>query len=821
MNQHTLDVLEYNKVIHLLRSLASSPLGRRQIDELVPRRDSDQIRHELGETTEMCRLWEARQEPPLDGIHDLTHAIRRSEIPGAMLEPSEFTQIRESLAASRRIQSALREIRVEAPHIQHYGRRLIPNPETEKAIDTVFDEMGEVRDNASRELFKIRRSIREQRQAIVRKLERLMRGDFKPFLMEGYYTQREGRYVLPVEAKYQNKIHGIIHDRSATGTTVYIEPFSLVEEGNYLKDLEKQEELEIRRILRELTGKVGGIAEDLRYNQDIFADLDFLSAKARLSLRYTMEAPQVVQDGPLELVGARHPLLMQHLGAEKVVPVDVCLEKDIRGLVITGPNTGGKTVVLKTVGLLVLMAQSGLHIPAKAETRLPLFRYLGADIGDEQSLEQSLSTFSSHMSQIRKILEECGPGSLVLLDELGSGTDPVEGGALATSILEAFMEKGAMVFVTTHLNDMKVYAHSAEGVTNGAMEFNTETLEPTFRFTLGLPGRSNAIQIANRLGLPGEIIRRARISVGESGGETEDLLHRLGEELKQAQTYRWEAEEALRKARNVEQESQKKLRRASGEAADTLRRAERKAQGLLSEMERRMSLLSRQEKDFQKEWKRRLRELEQKASSAGTPPETVLKELRTDLHDAQLQLDDVSTLAREARGEAAETPVHPDEIQAGLEARIQGMSGWAKILRADHRREQAEVSISEMNLRVPMKRIVQVRGAAWDEIETAPTVTLVEKESVETQVDIHGLTVDEALPVVEKSLNDCFLSRAPHVTFVHGHGTGALRRAVRSHLATHPLVKNFRNGEDYEGGSGVTVVTFREEDVPTVRANSV
>jgi len=820
MNHHTFNVLEYTKVVDLLRSLASSPLGRARVDELEPRRDLGQIRHELGETSEMCRLWDARQEPPLDGIHDLSGAIKRSEIPGATLEPDEFVRIRQSVTAARRIQSALRDIRVSAPHIQHYGRRLIPHPEIENAIETVFDEMGEVRDNASRELLKIRRSIRENRHSIVRRLEHLMRGEYKPFLMETYYTQREGRYVLPIEAKYQNKIHGIIHDRSATGTTVYIEPLSLIEDGNYLKDLEKQEELEIRRILRELTAKIGEIAGDLRYNQEIFADLDFLSAKARLSLRFDMEEPQMGVDAPFELVGARHPLLLQHLGMERVVPLDIRLEEGTRGLVITGPNTGGKTVVLKTVGLLVLMAQSGLHIPAKAETRLPVFSYIGADIGDEQSLEQSLSTFSSHITQIRNILAECGPGSLVLLDELGSGTDPVEGGALATSILEAFMDKGATIFVTTHLNDMKVYAHSAEGVTNGAMEFNTETLEPTFRFTLGLPGRSNAIQIANRLGLPGEIIRRAREAVGETGGEAEDLLHRLGEELKQAQTYRWEAEKALRKARSVEQESRDKLRRASGEAADTLRRAEQKAQGLLSEMERRLQLLSRQEKDFQKEWKRRLRELEEKASSVGAPPDTVLRELRQDLYNAQIELDDVSALAREARGEAAETPVHPDEIKTGLEARIEGMSGWAKIHSVDHRREQVEVSLSEMNLRVPMKRIVEVRGAAWDEVPAQPTVSLVEKEAAQTNVDIHGLTVDEALPIVETALNDSFLAHAPHVTFIHGHGTGALRRAVRSHLATHPLVKNFRNGEDYEGGSGVTVVTFRDEEIPTITRDS-
>jgi len=743
----------------------------------------------------------------------------RSGIPGAMLEPQEFIQIKESAAAARRVNAALRGIRVEAPHIQHYGQRLVPHPEIERAIDAVLDEIGEVRDNASRELHKIRRAMRELRQVIVRRLERLIRTQYKPFLMETYYTQREGRYVLPIEAKFQNKVAGIIHDRSATGTTVYIEPLILIEEGNRLKDLEKQEELEIRRILRELTAQVGEIRNDLFSNQEIFADLDFLSAKARLSLRFEMVEPELDEDGGFVLVGARHPLLLRHLGMEKVVPLDLSLGNGIRGVVITGPNTGGKTVVLKTVGLLVLMAQSGLHIPAQPGTRLPLITYVGADIGDEQSLEQSLSTFSSHMTQIRQILEESGPGSLVLLDELGSGTDPVEGGALATAIFETLHRKGATVLITTHLNDLKVYAHSAEGVTNGAMEFDTETLEPTFRFTLGLPGRSNAIQIANRLGLSGEIIQRARAYAGESGGdvpslsrgEAEDLLYRLGEELKQAQSYRWEAEEALRKARGTENESREKMRRANTEAAQILKRAERKAQGLLSEMERRLRTLDRQEQDFREEWKRRLAALEQKAASSG-PPDALLQEVRRDLQSAQDQLAEVSRAAREAAGESEEAPVNQDEIEVGLEARIQGMKEWGLILNVDRRRSEVELSISEMNLRVPMARIVELREYIWREVPAEPTVTLLEKEAVASRVEIIGLTVDEALPIVERALNDAFLARAPSVTIVHGHGTGALRRGVRSHLATHPLVRNFRNGKDYEGGSGVTVVSFREEE---------
>ncbi|HQQ00578.1 MAG TPA: endonuclease MutS2 [bacterium] len=811
MNDHTLAVLEYEKVIALLRSLAFSNLGRQRVDNLRPRTDPTQIRYELAETTEMRRLWEAKQDPPLDGLHDLSGPLKKAGIGGAMLEPPEFLQIKDCAVAARRIQSALREIRVKAPHIQHYGQRLIPREDIEEAIDRVLDEMGEVRDSASPELRKIRRSLRELRQEIVKKLEILLRTEFKPYVMENYYTQREGRYVLPVEAKFQNRVAGIIHDRSATGTTVYIEPLALIQEGNRLKDLEKQQELEVRRILRELTDLVGKAAPDLESNQEIFADLDFLAAKARFSIRFDMTEPELVENGPFELLGAKHPLLMKHLGAERVVRQDIRLDRDIRILVITGPNTGGKTVVLKTVGLLILMAQSGLHIPAQFGTRIPVFRYVGADIGDEQSLEQSLSTFSSHISQIRKILEEAGPGSLILLDELGSGTDPVEGGALATAILESLHQKGVMALITTHLNDLKVYAHNAEGVTNGAMEFDSDTLEPTFRFTLGLPGRSNAIQIAQRLGLSSEIIQSARGYVGESGAEAEDLLFRLGEELKMAQQHRWDAEEALRKARDVERESTEQLRRANSEAGQILRRSERKAQGLLTEMERRLKALDRQEQEFRQEWKRRLAELEQKALS-NAPPETLLQQLRQELRVARNQMEDVSAAARETLEESQEKPVDPRDIQEGLEARIQGMAGWGKILKLVNRGRDVELSISEMTLRVPVERIVDLREAVWDHFPPQASLDYVPKEESITQVDVHGLTVDEALPIVDRILNDAVMSQSPSVTIVHGHGTGTLRRAIRGYLATHPLVRSFRNGRDYEGGAGVTVVVFRDTE---------
>ena len=809
MDAHALRVLEFQKVKEILLDYAASPLGREAVEALHPSTSIDEIRFTLREVSEMSRLWETNREPPLDGLYDVREPLRRCGIPGAVLDPAELIVIGETVKAARHIRSALRKIRDEAPHIRVYGEQLIPHPDLEEALARVFDEQGNIRDSASHELLKIRRAIRDRRSALVTRIERLIRGSWKEYLQDSLYTQREGRYVLPVDAHFQNKVHGIIHDRSTSGTTVYIEPIELVEDGNRLKELYREEEIEIRKILYDLTAMIASRREDLFHNLEVFRQLDFIAAKARVSLKFQWTEPVIKSEGPLVIVNGRHPLLYVRHGKEKVVPLNLSMPPDVRGLVITGPNTGGKTVVLKTVGLLVLMAQSGLHIPADAGSELPVFQTLGADIGDEQSLEQNLSTFSSHIGNIRALLAEAGPQGLVLLDELGSGTDPVEGGALATSILRQLYDQQATFLSTTHLQELKLFAHGTPGVENGAMEFDLHTLQPTYAFTMGLPGQSNAIQIADRLGIPPSIIQRARAELAEKGSAPEDLLTQLGEELRSARTFRWKAEQELVKARNLQKESERRLAKAGNEAQDILRRAERKAQGLIQELEQRLADMERQQADFQKQWREKLSELVHHTSQPA-PPESILAQVRKELEAAKKQIEKTPPPRLEEAVEREEWSW--DDLRPGARVWVAGFSGVGVVREVVAKKKVVEIGINSMSLRINADRILAILSPETESasVLSAPDVFVERPPAAAGQVEVIGLTVDEMTPIVQKFVDHAFLSGLPYVTIVHGHGTGTLRRAIRGLLSENPVVKSFQNGSELEGGNGVTVVHLKQ-----------
>ncbi len=806
MDEHALRVLEFHKLKDILSQFAVSPLGREAIQSLAPSLSLEEIRFALREVTEMVRLWETNRPLPLEGFYDIRESLGRSLLSGAMLDPSEILIIGETCAATVRIRKAVEGIQNDAPHIQIYGRRLIPHPEIEKAINKVFDEKKQIRDSASHELSRVRKSIHLQRGALVRRLERLMRGRLKDYMQESYYTQREGRYVLPIDARYQNKLRGIIHDRSTTGTTVFIEPLELVEDGNRLKSLHREEEIEIRKILCALTALIGQYYDELLYNLEIFRQLDLIAAKARFSFKHQMNAPVMVEN-TISIVNGRHPLLLVQHGKVRVVPLNLRFEPETRGLVITGPNTGGKTVVLKTIGLLALMAQCGMHIPADDSTELPVFRSIGADIGDEQSLEQSLSTFSSHITNIRSIIEKTGSGSLVLLDELGSGTDPAEGGALAGAILKQLHEKGAMYFVTTHLQDLKVFAHQTEGVENGSMEFDLQSLQPTFAFTMGLPGQSNAIQIAGRLGLPDSIIQDAKKNLQHRGAAPEDLLTQLGEELRASNAQRQEAEREFEKAKNLRIERENRMRKARNEANDVIQRAERKAQGVIRELERRLEQLDKQERGYQKQWKEKLERLVER-SSESAPAETVLTSLRGELEQAK------TVFAQGKHEPVVETFEREDwswdQLKPNVRVRIGGLTEPGTVTKLWPDKGELEVSVSSMNLRIKSERVLAVLAPKKKNTKVKTGGINVDRpQSIEYQLDIHGMTVDEMTPLLQKFIDHAFLSNIPYVIIVHGHGTGTLRRAVRQFLKDNPVVTSYENGSEYEGGSGVTVARFQ------------
>ncbi len=807
MDSHALKVLEYNKIKEILSNFAVSTLGREAINTLQPSTSADEIRFALQEVSEMILLWQTNRDPSLNGLYDIREPLHRCAVSGAVLEPAELIVIGETIAAARHIQASLKRVNDAAPHISHYASRIVPHPELESAFSKIFDEQKQIRDSASNKLNQIRKSLRQQRDSIVKRIERSIRTRYKEYLQEAYYTHREGRYVLPIDARYQNKVKGIAHDRSATGTTVFIEPMELVEDGNRLKELFREEEIEVRRILRELTAKIGAHKDDLLYNLETFRQLDFLCAKARFSIQYRLHPPVITETETLSIVNGRHPLLVVQKGHDSVVPLNLSMPDNVRGLVLTGPNTGGKTVVLKVVGLMVLMAQSGIPIPADDSTVIPVFHTFGADIGDEQSLEQSLSTFSSHMSNIRSILSFADHKSLIFLDELGSGTDPIEGGALAAGIIEQLYEQGATFLVTTHLQELKLFAHTTDGMANGAMEFDSHTLEPTYRFSMGLPGQSNAIQIANRLGLPSAIIERARSRIEERGDSPEFLLKQLGEELQSAQDKRRTLEEELEKARNLKQENERRLSKARNEARETLRRAEHKAQGLLQELERRLQKMERQEREFQKKWQQKLDQLV-KSSQKTAPPETILEHLRHDLQVVKQQIGKTQPPPIEETYERKEWSW--DQLKPGCRVRIAGFSSLGTVRTVWQKRNEIEIHINSLNLRIKAKNILEVLPPSKHPADIHPPGVSVERpQNVQSRVDVHGLTVDEMIPRVQKYIDNAYLAGIPSVTIVHGYGTGILRRAVRSLLNDIPVVKNFQNGGYYEGGAGVTVVQLK------------
>lgn len=820
MDSHALNVLEYPKVKEMLRGYAYSTLGRDAIDELQPFTYLETALHALKEVSEMVRLYKARQQPHLDGMYDIRDIVKKSTIPEAMLEPEEILLVGETVQAADRIQSSLKKAEVDIDKLRLYAKRLVSIDEIENEIGRVFDEQKNIRDTASRELGKIRQSIRQQRASMVNRVEKLLRKTWKDYLVEDLYTVRDERYVLPVDARYQNKVKGIIHDRSSTGTTVYIEPLELVEDGNRLKELHREEYMEIRKILKGLTAVISTHAEELNRNVELFQALDTISAKARLSMEYNMEEPALLREGPVKILRGKHPLLLYKHGPENVAPLDLAMEKETRGIVISGPNTGGKTVVLKTLGLLVLMAQSGMHVPADGQTQLPVFKEIGADIGDEQSLEQSLSTFSSHMKNIREILENADAQSLVLIDELGSGTDPIEGGALSCSILEQLYKQGTTFIATTHLQDVKLFAYQTEGIANGSMDFDLQTLQPTFRFRMGLPGQSNAIQIAKRLGLPNAVIDKAQTAVKESGGSPEELLTKLGNELRKAESLRKKAESDAQKAKKQYKDNQQYKKKAEAQANDRIEKAEAKAQKMVREMEARLKDMERQEEEFKKEWKTRLDFLIQQSHETVKPDpgRSSFSHLKDEIKQTKKELQEQKKPPKqEKKPKPQRKSWRWNQLEPGARVKLEGLSetGMVKKVWAD--KKEIEVSISSMTLRVKTDQVLSIHpkdGKPASNVSSG-SVKVERPEFQHNSCDVHGLTVDEMTPIVEKYLDEAFLNGQPYVYILHGRGMGILRRAVHNLLRDNPVVKNYRLGDEFEGGTGVTLVNMNSSVIRT------
>jgi len=778
MDARSLRMLEFPKIQERLAVLTTFPPGRELAEALWPSTDLEEVTAWQQETTEARTLLE-EGEGPLRGAKDIREPVRRAA-KGGRLDPAELLDIRDTLRVARVVKGYLQARAFRAPSLAAIAAGILPFEEVEGAIQRAIGEDASILDSASERLARLRQEQRGVHNRIKEKLEEILRSpSYAPMLQEPLITVRGQRYVVPVKAEFKGRFPGILHDQSSSGATVFMEPLAIVPLGNRLRELEGEEQEEIARILRALSRMIGERAGGILENVAILGRLDFVFAKARLSLEVDGVSPRLNDRGLLVLRKARHPLLQPPPDwPGRVVPIDVELGDSFTTLVITGPNTGGKTVTLKTIGLLTLMAQAGLHIPADEGSEVCVFPQVFADIGDEQSIEQNLSTFSSHMGNIVEILRNLRGMALVLLDEVGAGTDPTEGAALARALIEHLHTRGVRTAVTTHYNDLKLLASEIPGVENASVEFDPETLRPTFRLLIGVPGRSNAFIIASRLGLPPSIIERGRSYLRREEVALDRLLAEIERDRQLIAREREEAGRAYQEAERLRRQYEQALR------------------GLEEEKRRILASVQEEGERLLRQAMEQVEQLLQKIREEAT--ERAVHRAREQLRALRLEWEERGKLlAPEPTGE----PVQ--EVHVGEVVYVTSL-GQVGVVAAPPARNEVEVQVGAVKARVPLENLRRVKGKAVGERHALLREEL--PPPVPASLDVRGRTAEEALLELDRYLDQAFLAGIPRVTIIHGKGTGALRRAVHRFLSDHPHVRAFRLGEAGEGGSGATVV---------------
>ena len=787
MDARTLRVLEYEAVKSRLVALIGSTVGQELAARLRPSVDAAEIQAWQGETSEAKRVLETDPSVPLGGIRDI-RAHLRTAARGGLLEPGDLQAACDTLYASRRLRRFLAGQREACPLLAARADELGEFEEIEREVARCLNDKGEVADRASGELAEIRSRMRRLHDALVSRLEAIVRApENARRIQDPIVTIRGDRYCLSIRSEFRGEFKGIVHDASASGATLFMEPLATVDLNNDYTAARLAEREEIRRILQRLSGMVGGRADEIARSLQALAALDFIFGRARLSLQMDAAEPRLNPEGLVELVAARHPLL-----SGEVVPIDISVGERFTTLLITGPNTGGKTVTLKTVGLLTLMAQSGLHIPAHAESRLAIFRQIFADIGDEQSIEQSLSTFSSHMTQIVRLMRAARSDSLVLLDEIGAGTDPAEGSALAKAILTELHRRGCRTLATTHSSELKTFAYAVEGIENASVEFDPETLRPTYRVQIGLPGSSNAFAIAERLGLPHAVTEDARSQMGESQTALEQAIREVEETQRRLTQERLAAQALLREAGELKARYEALLADLEGNRQELLRGARRDAERLLEEMRRQAEAL--------------IESLREQARATHKPHEAAerIKEARAELRAIE-----------ERVAEALPTPEPPPPPQPEPEAPpaltrvipgqpvfVRALGKRGTVLGPPDEEGQVDVQVGLLRLRVTLEEL----QPAPEEPSTTPAEIVARKaREVPPEIHLRGLAVDEAVYQLEQYLDDAVVAGLPRVRIIHGFGTGAVRNAALEVLRQHPQVKGYRSGGRGEGGGGVTI----------------
>jgi DNA mismatch repair protein MutS2 len=792
MDTKTLETLEYPKVLERLAGYCSFNASAEKARSLEPTTDLAEARRRQAETAEALNLLLVRPNTTIGGardVRDYAAAAARHVV----LEPNQLLDIKYTLIAARTLRRYFERQEAQFPHLYEIALGLPPPLGIVDAISRTLSERGEVQNSASDKLGVIRRDMRIAHDRLLSRLQRMISDpNISPYLQDNLVTQRDGRYVIPLMADFKGKIKAVVHDQSSSGATLFVEPLAVVEQNNKYRELLLAERDEIRRVLAELSQLVGDYAGILNEMVAALANLDLAFARAKYAEDIEATEPQItpfrkVADTKnpgvtLDLVEARHPLL----DPETVVAVDVQLDPQTYALVITGPNTGGKTVTLKTVGLLALMAQSGLHIPAHSGSIISLFQNVYADIGDEQSIEQSLSTFSGHITNIINILERADRQSLVILDELGAGTDPQEGAALARSLLTHLLDRGITTLVTTHHPELKAFAHGTPGVVNASVEFDLETLQPTYHLTIGLPGRSNALAIAERLGLPESIVTNARSELSPADLQADDLLNEIHRQRELTRQARHATDEARLEAENLRAELATRLDAIEDERREVLEQAR-------SEAEEDVETLREELRKVQRQLKRArqplevLKPLEEKIAELGEKVEAPVERRQPDIAAVQ----------------------GPIRLGAKVRLRTLGNEGIVTSLGE----EEAEVQIGVLRVRARLAEL-ELRSApveeqpSGDEKSRTSFVSRVESPGVE--LDLRGQRADDALDALDGYLERAFLAGLPWVRIIHGKGTGKLRQVVREALGQHPHIKSFESGKRGEGGEGVTVAKFRK-----------
>lgn len=792
MNERTLRVLEYEKIIDKLKGLTASELGRELVDELAPQTDFNIVGKMLSETSDGVSCIMRRGSPPLGGMNDIRASLKRLDI-GGVLNPAELLRLGGVLRAARKLKSYANDRINEdnANVVNELISCLESNARLEQKIDMCILSEEEIADNASSTLNNIRRQIKDHQASIKDKLNDLLRSTkYQKYIQESVVTIRGDRYVIPVKQEFKNEVPGLVHDSSASGATLFIEPMAVVEANNSIKQLKIKEQAEIDRILAELSQEASLILPQLNANMSIMARLDFIFAKARLAVDYNSMCPKINQSGKIIIRKGRHPLI----DPKNVVPIDFWIGEKFNSLIVTGPNTGGKTVSLKTVGLFTLMTQSGLHIPVNEGTEMSVYEKIYADIGDEQSIEQSLSTFSSHMKNIVEILKHVNSKSLVLFDELGAGTDPTEGAALAMSILECLHQMGATTLATTHYSELKVYAISTVGVENASCEFDVETLRPTYRLLIGVPGKSNAFAISKRLGLTDDIIERSKEFLSQEDIRFEDILLSIEKNRSEAEKEKMRAEsyrqEAERLKRDLEDQKSKlaaqkdiELRKAREEAKRILTDSKRQAEELVAEMKK---LAKNQE---EAEVRRQTEELRQR-----------LNKSISSLEDSLIE----SIMPRQGLVKP------PKNLKPGDTVLIVNLNQKGTIVSIPDKNGEAQVQAGIMKINVHVSNLKLVDEQKQQLQRTGIGKIGVSKaKNMSSEIDLRGMQLDEAIENVDKYLDDASIAGMGEVILIHGKGTGALRAGLQQHLKRSPHVKSYRLGKLGEGEAGVTVVELK------------